>query len=376
MTKYTTKEYAALLKTCEAAKSPIFVYGGPGIGKSEIPRQVFRKLAEERGLEYLEWNQLGAEQKDACIKTPEKYYIFCDQRVAQMDVTDLRGIPMMVNTEMLETIPMSWVVYFTQEKANGTIFFDELNLAAPAVAGQAYQIINEREVADRRLGDNVFLCAAGNRPGVDNAHTYVMSFPLRDRFNEFEVYPDVKSWTRNYATGRVNPHLVAFVNWKESYLYKVDKNAANKSSTPRGISRASLLIGDMKITSNEVHQLVSISVGEGFATQFQAYCKHFKSLDWGKIYSNPKSISNFEVDKLWAIVGGMSEQFLKEDFKTAKAKKLFNQMMKVVMAMRADFAIVTLKMFKDNDNKKFGTRIKSCDDFDEIVDKYADYIVD
>ena len=397
MYKVKTSSYADLIRRCYTIKSPLYVYGGPGIGKSEIPRQVFSELAKDLGTHtlqgevdvlgtelkkgqkptdkvkgkiFLQWNHLTIDQKMVCIGNPDDYFIFCDQRVAQMDTTDLRGIPNMVNSEMLETIPMSWVIYFTQKLAHGACFFDELNLAAPAVAGQAYQIINEREIADRKLAADVFVFGAGNR-AIDQANVFQMSFPLRDRFNEFEVYPDVKDWTTNYASGRVNPHLVAFVNWKESYLYHVDKNAANKSSTPRGIKRASDLIGDLDIISNEVHQYVSISVGEGFATQFQAYCKHFQSLDWIAIYKNPKIVSEFEIDKLWAIIGGMGEQFTKDTMK----QDMFDKMVQVVLNMKTDFAVVTLKMFRDFDGKKFGKMLNKSADIEEVVDKYAKYVI-
>ena len=371
MYKISTSTYAEILKTCYEAKSPLYVYGGPGIGKSEIPKQVFHKIADEKKLEFLDWNDLTLDQRSECIKNPDKYFIFCDQRISQMDTTDLRGIPNMINTTMLETVPMSWVIYFTQPSAHGCIFFDELNLAAPAVAGQAYQIINDRCVADRRLAADVFVFGAGNRLN-DQAHVFEMPFPLRDRFNEFEIFPDVDSWTKNFAIpAKINSHLIAFVNWKESYLYHVDKNAANKSSTPRGIARASKLIGDRDITTNEVFQLVSISVGEGFAAQFQAYCKHFQSLDWNVIYSKPATVSSFEVDKLWAIVGGLSEQHTK-----GVEQKRFDEMMCVVMAMRADFAIVCLRMLKEGDLKKFASQIKKCKHYTTIVKSYSQYLVD
>lgn len=380
MYKMSTGNYGNTIRTCWERKVPLFVYGGPGIGKSEIPRQVFKQIAKDLKKEYVEWVDTTQEQKQTMIANPDKYFVFCDQRVGQMDSTDLRGIPNMVNTECLETIPFSWVIYFTQEKAHGAIFFDELNLAPPTVAGQAYQIINERAVSDRALGKDVFVFGAGNRE-CDMAHTFVMPFPLRDRFCEFEVEPNVEDWTK-WATGNVNPHLVAFINWKESYLYHVDKNAANKSSTPRSVVRASRLMGDnTDITSNEAFELVSISCGEGFAAQFQAYCKHYKALNWDNIYKKPSTVRDFEVDRLWAVIGGMAEQFNKLEKVTGKdankaRQNKFELMMDVVMEMQPDFAVVGLKMMKDTDSKRFGGHLKACKKFDDIVERYVKYIID
>jgi len=385
MYKMDTKNYAATIRNCYGKKVPLFVYGGPGIGKSEIPRQVFKDIVKEMNagprsknpLKYIEWTSCSLVDKKEIILNPDKYFVFCDQRVGQMDSTDLRGIPNLIDKDMLETIPMSWVVYFTQKNAHGAIFFDELNLAAPTVAGQAYQIINERAVSDRNLGEDVFVFGAGNRPGIDQAHTFDMPFPLRDRFCEFEVEPNVTEWTK-WATGHVNSHLVAFVNWKESYLYNVDKNSANKSSTPRGIVRASRLIGEDDVTSNEVFASVSISCGEGFAIQFKAYCKHFQSLNWDSIFKNPASIEKFETDKLWACIGGLAEQYNKFE-KTYKSKKeiqkRFDEITQIILYMRADFAIVGLRLMKDGDVKKFSTLIRNCAHIDEVSARYQQYIV-
>jgi len=364
-----TRGYKDALAACHAVKSPLYVYGGPGIGKSEIPRQYFKEVAKQDGKKFHEWTDLTLDQKMHAINNPDEYFIFCDQRVGQMDTTDLRGIPNLVNTEMLETIPMSWVIYFCKPDAHGVIFFDELNLAAPVVAGQAYQIINDRAIADRRLGNDVWVFGAGNRAGIDQAHVFEMPFPLRDRFNEICIHPCRDEWVK-WAAGNVNAHLIAFVSWKESYLYKVVEDSVNKSSTPRGIVRASKLIGNNDILSDDVHTLISMAVGEGFATEFQAYCKHFQDLDFKKIYKNPEMVQGMKSDKLWAIIGGMTEQFLK-----GADKEKFQAMMYVVDNLEADFAIVALRMMKDTDQKKFSKQVKVVKNIISLADKYGEFIM-
>lgn len=372
MYKVKTETYGAMLRRCYSCKSPLYVYGGPGIGKSEIPRQVFSEIAKETNKEFVEWANLDPTQKADCIKNPDNYWVFCDQRVGQMDSTDLRGIPNMVNTEMLETVPFSWVIYFTQQDAHGAVFFDELNLAAPVVAGQAYQIINDRTIADRRLGDDVFVFGAGNR-ATDKAHVFEMPLPLRDRFNELEVEPSLDGWTQ-WASGKVNPHFVAFIQWKNSYLYKINDNSANKSSTPRGICRASNLVGDLDITSNEVHQFVSISVGEAFATEFQAYVKHHKSLNWKNIFGNPEVVKDFKIDRLWAIVGGLAEHFNKADMSKKPGRDRFDEVLTVCLEMEPDFAIVALRMMRDTNEKGFMKHLPKSKHFQKIYKEFGKYI--
>ena len=381
MYKVKTQDYAMALKHCYDSKIPLMAYGGPGIGKSEIPRQVFRKEAQVLGLEFVEWSDTSLEQKQEMIANAEKYFVFCDQRISQMDSTDLRGIPNMSNSAILETMPMAWVIFFAQKKAHGVIFFDEINLAAPVVAGAAYQIINDRVCADRALSEHAYLMAAGNRHGEDKAFTFDMPFPLRDRFAEIEVSPDCEAWTK-WAAGKVNPHLISFVNWKESFLYNTQADSMDKASTPRGICRASKLIEGLDLSNVSdcvrANMMVSISVGEAFAAQFEGYCKHFQSLNWDKIYKNPETVKAFSADKMYAIGGGLAEHFGKAQATLKDKKKLlekFDAILSVVMVMPEDFAVVTLRMLRDQNDSAFRSSIKASDKFDEVVERYGKFII-
>ena len=381
MYKVKTKDYATLLKDCYDARVPLMAYGGPGIGKSEIPRQVFRKEAKRLNREFVEWSDTTLAKKEEMIANAGKYFFFCDQRISQMDSTDLRGIPNMSNSAMLETMPMSWVILSSQEDAAGIIFFDEINLAAPVVAGAAYQIINDRVCADRRIADGVYLMAAGNRHGEDKAFTFDMPFPLRDRFAEVEVGPDCEAWTE-WAAGNVNPHLIAFVNWKESFLYNTQADSADKASTPRGIVRASKLIKGLDLSKSSdaaaANMKVSIAVGQAFAAQFEAYCKHFQSLDWAKLYKNPSLIESFGSDKLYAVGGGLAEHFAKAQEEKLEKKKLmakFDDIINIVLKMPEDFAVVTLRMLRDQNDAGFRKCIKDSDLFDDVVEKYGKFII-
>lgn len=359
-----------MLKQAWKAKSPLMIYGGPGIGKSDIPRQVAPEIAASMNREYVEWDALSKDDRVNIINNPEKYWLFCDQRVGQMDTTDLRGIPMM-SGEWLDTCPLAWIIYFTKPRAAGLIFFDEINLAPPTVAGQAYQIIQQRSVSDRRISDDVLIIAAGNR-SQDKAFTFDMPMPLRDRFNETELVVDAPNWTKWAAKNQINSHLIAFINWKPSYLYTLDKTKTNsdKGSSPRAITRASMLIDDSDITSNDAHSYISAACGVGFATEFQAYVSHVKELDWEYIFNNPDSVVDFSIDKLWAIAGGMSEKLSR----AKDTKGTFDKICNVITHMRKDFAIVTLRMLRDADAKKFKECVKSSKCFSSLAVKYAKFL--
>jgi hypothetical protein len=369
MYKTSTVGYKNMLRKCYEKKVSLMVYGGFGIGKSMIPRQEFEAIAKAKKKQFVLWEHTTDVEKNEMIENPEKYFVFCDQRIGQMDSTDLRGIPNMMDTDKLKTIPYAWVIYFTTEGADGVVFFDEINLAPPTVAGSAYQIINDRCISDRKLADDVFCMGAGNR-SCDKAHIFDMPMPLHDRFAEVEIDVNLDDWTE-WASGNINPHLISFINWKPNRLYHADVKKGDKPSTPRAIERASRLLGDDDITDNDAFETIAISCGEAFAAEFQAYAKYYSQLNWANIYKNPESVKKFEMDKLWAVAGGMTDQFLK-----GVDDKVFGQMMNVTLEMRPDFALVGLKMMKDGDKKKFVTQIKKCKNFQQIVKTHAKFIID
>jgi hypothetical protein len=284
-----------------------------------------------------------------------------------MDTTDLRGIPKM-DGEMLESMPPMWILYFTQEEADGLIFFDEINLATPIVVGSAYQIIHDRSIADRKISDNILMIAAGNR-AEDKAFTFDLPLPLRDRFCEAELLPDVKSWTTWASEAKINPHIISFVNWKEEYLYRVDELGKVKSVTPRGLQRASRLLGDMEITSAKARFYIALAVGDAFATEFQAYIRYFAELDWEVIFNNPSSVRSFSVSKRFAVSGGLAELFTKD-------KNNFERICKVIEEFSDDFAIRTLILMRDSSKTSFKRRAETSNIFvNKLAPKFGKYII-
>lgn len=364
-------EYEALLLQCFKVKQPLFVRGGPGIGKSAIPRQVFKQLAKNQGLIFIEWSDLSIEKKKEAITNPSKYFAFMDQRTSQMDTTSLQGIPNMTKSDLLENIPYSWVVYVTQPDAHGAIFFDEINLAAPIVQSITYSAIHDRVISDRRISNHIFVFAAGNRQ-KDQAHVFDMPLPLRDRFAEVDIKIDTEDWLNWAMQNGINPHLIAFINWKGTYLYRVEENRNMKPSTPRGVHRASTLIDGKDIVSEEVHMLVSISCGEAFATEFQAYTKCYSQLNWNKILKDPTCVKDYDLGQKYAISAGCADRFQR----SPKDVELLGKLFAVAENLREDFALNTFRMMRDYNKADFGDGLRKLKKGAEFANRYGKFMID
>lgn len=363
-------QLAQIIKTFGDSDIPLMIYGPPGIGKSDIMQQTAIAKADEMKRDYVHWNKISNDEKEKVIANPKKYFIFYDMRLSQAEPTSISGIPnMSAGAKRLELMPWGWTVAMSHQDAAGYLFFDEINLAPPAIAAAAYQAIHDRVIADTALSKEIRVFAAGNR-SEDKAFTFDMPFPLKDRFGEIEAVMDATAWF-NWAAGKVNPHLITFCKWKESYLYRTSKDGADKASTPRGICRASTLIAQRDIiTDPQIYRLLSAAVGETFANEFLAYQKVYQKLDWDNIYKNPNCVKGFEIDQLWAVTGGLVERYSKD-----KTQKHFDQVAAIILEMKTDFAVTALSQISKVDKTAFRNfSTKNQGFFKQMQDKYWKFL--
>lgn len=376
MFQIDTRGYQEMLTIHYNTKTPLYVYGAPGIGKSAIPRQVFAEIAKKNDRKFMEWNDMTATDKDDAFKNPKNYFIFTDFRLGQCDTTDLRGIPNMTKADVLEYMPLAWVKYYASEGANGAIFFDELNLAPPVVAGQAYQIINDRVVSDIRLADDVYIFGAGNR-AKDKAHVFTMPFPLRDRFSEVEISINDEEWCKWAWKNDVNPHLIAFIKWKPSSLYHPAENTEDKGSTPRGVVRASKLMAGCgySIEHPTVRALTSCALGEAFSIEFHAYCEVASKIDLEALMNDPKSVKKLgSPDKLFAVCGLLGENLRKLKPTDKRTAQLFE----IAHELPTEYSVVALNMIRISydSNAKFKQALTKYPRFTELLKSSAKYALE
>jgi hypothetical protein len=238
----------ALLKAFKT-KRPVFLWGPPGIGKSEVVAEITEELGG----------------------------FMIDLRMAQMEPTDIRGIPFF-NKEIGK---MDWappVDLPDQELASQypliVLFLDEMNSAAPAVQAAGYQLTLNRAVGKYKLPDNVVIVAAGNRDS-DKGVTYRMPMPLANRFLHLEMRPDFTSW-QNWAVNKgIHKDVVGYLSFAKQDLYDFDSKSSSRAfATPRSWCFVSDLLNDEEDTdSDTLFNLVAGSVGEGLAVKFMAHRK-------------------------------------------------------------------------------------------------------
>jgi hypothetical protein len=229
-------------------KRPIFLWGPPGIGKSDIVGQITNSL-------------------------PNSHLI--DIRLSLWEPTDIKGIPYFDSNAgtMVWAAPAELPSEeFAAQYDNIVLFLDEMNSAAPSVQAAAYQLILNRRVGQYKLPDNVVIVAAGNRE-ADKGVTYRMPAPLANRFVHLELRVDFDDWFQWAVDNRINNEVVGYLTFSKKDLYDFDPKSPSRSfATPRSWSFVSELLDD-NLDENTTTDLVSGSVGEGLAVKFMAHRK-------------------------------------------------------------------------------------------------------
>jgi len=237
----------ALLKAFKA-KRPVFLWGPAGIGKSEVVSEITEELGG----------------------------LMIDLRMAQMEPTDIRGIPF-YNKDIGK---MDWaepVDLPTEELASQypivVLFLDEMNSAPPAVQAAGYQLVLNRRIGKYKLPNNVVIVAAGNRES-DKGVTYRMPMPLANRFLHLEMRADFNSWQQWAVNNNIHKDVVGYLSFAKQDLHDFDAKSANRAfPTPRTWCFVSDLLADEDTDNDTLHNLIAGAVGDGLAFKFMTHRK-------------------------------------------------------------------------------------------------------
>ena len=248
-------------------KRPIFLWGPPGIGKSDIIKQL-------------------GEELDAHV---------IDVRLSLWEPTDIKGIPYFdSNSNTMVWAPPGELPSkeFAKQHKQIILFMDEMNSAAPSVQAAAYQLVLNRKVGTYELPDNVVMVAAGNRE-TDKGVNYRMPAPLANRFVHLEMTVEWEDWNEWAVLNKIHKDVVGFLTFSKKDLYDFEPKSSSRAfATPRSWSFVSELLVDDDCDADTLTDLTSGSIGEGLAIKFMAHRKHASKMP------NPSDILSGKVTKM------------------------------------------------------------------------------
>lgn len=259
-------------KNAVKEKVPVMLWGPPGIGKSSIIHQI----AEEFGMNMI------------------------DLRLAQLEPTDLRGVPMPnKDTKRADWfLPAFWPERATEDgervvvdedgnettvpyKAGecpdgpGIIFLDEIEKAPVSVKNASLQLVLDRRIGNYQLPDDWAMICAGNRE-EDGCFSAPLGKALENRMIHFDVDANVEDWAAWARNNGIVEDIIGFLYFKSDLLYKNTDDHA--FPTPRSWEIGSRLLGTAK-SAKERKELLQASVGTGAAQEFTVWQAVYKNVD-------------------------------------------------------------------------------------------------
>lgn len=223
---------------------PVFFLGSPGIGKSDLTRE----LAQGRPL--------------------------IDFRASLLDPVDLRGIPS-IESGLTRWNPPAFFPVASRDGENGILFMDEFTNAGIAVQGALLQLILDRRLGEYELPPSWRIVAAGNKQ-TDRASAGRLSSAAANRFAHIEIEADFASWQAWAVQNDINPLIVAFLSFRRELLHAMDSNSP-AFPTPRAWANVSKTL---KACPNldSAGQIATALCGHGAGVEFGGFVKMWRDL--------------------------------------------------------------------------------------------------
>lgn len=273
----------------------IFIYGAPGIGKTEIVGQAATKL--DCALLNLDVQFMQPEDFMGIPKTVD---------VVEPDIQN--GVVINPGRGFTRSNPPRSLP--TDNGANGNggiIFLDEMNRANSKVISTLMQFVQMGRVGeDYKLppGNQWIIVAAGNR--ASEAQVAEFDFALADRFTIYNYVPSVERWS-DWATKKgLLPELIQWMSYNEMHgdFHNLDseKEVVNYP-TPRAWADAALILNDTikdreldswrDLEIEEIKNIFFDQVGPAAAGKFAEYLALLRNMtdaDMDKCLLDPESV--------------------------------------------------------------------------------------
>ncbi len=340
-----------------AANRPIFLWGPPGIGKSELVASITDNLPGNN--------------------------LMIDLRLALMEPTDLRGYPF----RNPENNTMEWsppVDLPSQELASAydtiVLFLDELNSAPPSVQAASYQLILNGKIGQYEMPSNVRIVAAGNRE-TDRGVTFRMPAPLANRFRHINMEVNFEDWQQWAVNNDIHSEVVGYLSYAKQDLFDFDPKTSSQSfATPRSWSYVSEILNVPGFAeADRKEQLVELAgaIGEGMAIKFMNHKKNAANLPKPSdiLSGSVKELKKLEISSKYALTVGMSYELknIQDEGNDKQLTESFNNFINFLMDnFEPEMCVLGCKIALSEYD--IDVDFADVDRIDEWVERYGKYM--
>lgn len=258
--KLTLDKAAAFIKTYIKARVAVNLIGSPGIGKSDIIKQV----ADALNLKVI------------------------DFRLSTCDPTDLTGLPFIENGRSVYLPNVAFPLEGDELPINPDtglaydgwlLFLDEISNAPMSVQAASYKLILDREVGLHKLHPKVEIVSAGNSVNDNAAVQAEMGTALKSRMAHINIEQDLGVWLDWALANNVHHSITSFLKFDPKSFYKFDPNAdADTFPCPRTWGMVNSVVQTVGFQHPDINQLLAGVISDGYASEYYMFCKHFANL--------------------------------------------------------------------------------------------------
>jgi len=270
------------------AKLVPFIYGPPGVGKSDVIRQI----AKQHKLKVI------------------------DLRLSQCDPVDMLGFPTHDGKRMGYAPPQHFPLEGLDTPPDGyngwLLFLDEFSSAPLAVQAAAYKLIQDKQVGLHALHSKCAVVAAGNEE-QDGGIVNRQSTPMQSRLIHLPITVAAEPWLQWATENDLDHRVISYVESHPDELHKFDPNHDDKTfACPRTWHFASKLIKDKEF-EHWFLPLLTGTVSAGSAHGFVAHVEYYEYLPKiGEIISKPLDLDVPDEPAHLHAVGHMIAAYMKE----------------------------------------------------------------
>ena len=243
---------------------PIFVYGPPGIGKTQIVNEAAAEVSKRTS-------------RKVVVRTI---------LASTMSSSDVSGVPSVTSIEAggrkfdvtTWNIPEMFVP--APEPEYTVMFFDELNTAPMSVRAALYRLILEGRLGNVDISNTIRIGAGNNKdfvPELARMGGAWLGTPLATRFNIYWMVPDYASWMSWAQEHGINGAGIDFLTQNPQYVFCVDPRMeciGQFLATPRGWERVSDMIKYGMTRESDFQAALGSIVGSKFYTAYTEYVKN------------------------------------------------------------------------------------------------------
>lgn len=319
---------------------------------------------------------------------------FCELRLVCLTEIDLLGIPT-IEEGRTTYAANALLPHADRDGEEGILVLDEITSCNSTIRAAAYQLLDsKRALGNYKLPPKWKVVGLGN--GVDDGGVYSgMEAAFLSRATCYRIEPNLDSWKKWAIANKVNPSIIAYLNFDASKLHDLDTNEMvsvfpcprSWTALSKKLNARELRNGGSPLPLEQVELYAAGTIGAKEAATFAGFYEYKKStLDAKDIIAgklNGKDVKSLQPEVIYLVIqqlvrevsdvltaGKLGDASFSEEsvVKTSNAIKWLIQASEV----KLDYSLTGLRDLKDG-CEDFRTLILEDPKFDTICPEFMEF---